>query len=371
MSERSYSGNGARSNPLYGTGSRTPSWQNKQGGPRTSTYSEAASSPPDSPTRSQSGSQYYPPQYEHPGYTVQTPGHDLGGGTTPYGGGAPYYVQTPAPSEMQRTGPNGSPFSSAPPSPPHSMGTAATPFDARSTRSGRSRGSSRALNVAAPADVDEDEEEEFFPDVERDAWRRRRALKCFCTVFGIFVLFLLFCGAITANFLLKPQPPTYQYEGATVNQFYATNGYDASGLPTTQLYANLSFALSTFNPNRFFRTVLEGGDVSVGYNNIAVFARGKLPNITTPIKQYRNWSMSVATMAFPLYGAGPLLTKAIEDRYVSLTVNINITASVPIVWKLIQPKFSKVLICTVNIDPYSYQFINETCAVPIKTMSLI
>lgn len=136
MSERSYSGNAARSNPLYGgaeNGSRTPSWTGKKGGARSSAYSEAASSPPDSPTRSQNASQYYPPQYEHPGYTVQTPGHDLGnnGSSSPYAGGVPYYVQTPAPSEMHRPA---SPFSSAPPSPPHSMGANQTPFDARSTR---------------------------------------------------------------------------------------------------------------------------------------------------------------------------------------------------------------------------------------------
>lgn len=97
----------------------------------------------------------------------------------------------------------------------------------------------------------------------------------------------------------------------------------------------------------------------------------QLPNFTTHIKKYTNFSASVAVMAYPLYGAGPLLSRAIEDRYVSLNVNINMTSSVPIIWKLIQPKFSKVLVCTLNIDPYSYQFINETCAVPVKVMSLI
>lgn len=66
-----------------------------------------------------------------------------------------------------------------------------------------------------------------------------------------------------------------------MNQFYATNGYDASGLPTTQLYANLSFALSTYNPNRYFRTALEGGTLSVGFSNIPDFATTKVCQIDT------------------------------------------------------------------------------------------
>lgn len=77
------------------------------------------------------------------------------------------------------------------------------------SRSGRSR-SSRALNVAGNG-LDEDEEE-FFPDVERDAFRRRRALKVFCTLFGIGLIFVLFVGTIVAYFMLQPKPPTFQYE---------------------------------------------------------------------------------------------------------------------------------------------------------------
>lgn len=136
MSEKSFS-TGARTNPLYGggagAGSRTPSWANKGTAPRSSAYSEAASSPPDSPGR---GAHYYEPQYDDNVYTVQTPGPGYGpvhGAESPYRQ-PPYYVQTPAQSEMHRQGDH-SPFSSAPPSPPHSIANT-TPFDARSTRYG-------------------------------------------------------------------------------------------------------------------------------------------------------------------------------------------------------------------------------------------
>lgn len=67
--------------------------------------------------------------------------------------------------------------------------------------------------------------------MERDAFRRRRALKVFCTMFGIGLIFVLFVGTIVAYFMLQPKPPTFQYEAwnapRTLNKHRCLGQYTA------------------------------------------------------------------------------------------------------------------------------------------------
>eukprot|EP00475_Leptophrys_vorax_P005204 TRINITY_DN13145_c0_g1_i5.p1 TRINITY_DN13145_c0_g1~~TRINITY_DN13145_c0_g1_i5.p1 ORF type:complete len:315 (-),score=-26.75 TRINITY_DN13145_c0_g1_i5:3-947(-) len=289
MSERSnYSSGGPRANPLYGgpsaaskpstPGGRNPSWGRRE--PSSSHCSESNGSPSASPARSgrsNQGPHYYAPQYEHPGYTVETPGHynaysggpgSVGGGSypsaSPYRATASYFVQTPANSD--RAGLIDSPVSSAPSSPRWGD------EDNRSMRSGRG-----ASAVAINADGD-DGFDDYYPDHQREADRIRRWWIGFWAYFSLIAGLLLVGGAITCwIILLQPSDPTYTFDYANVNQFEVfENMLDANGMPTDHLYANLSLIMSMHNPNNRYNMWFDGGDLAVSYGSMASIMKTKV-----------------------------------------------------------------------------------------------
>ncbi|CAI5535390.1 unnamed protein product [Closterium sp. Naga37s-1] len=305
MSERSnVSASGPRANPLYGgpanpsAGNRTPSWARKSGvGGARPSFSDAASSPPDSPARSarsNNGPSYYAPHYEHPGYTVETPGaNDAMLGQSPFR--APrYYVQTPAHSERP-----GSPMSSVPDSPAHTMS-----YDMRSVRSGKP-GSSRvygaparpaAAPLASRINEEGDEEEQLYepPAKEASGGRSKRSKRFWtiCIVVGILALVLAAVATgIALYYVFQPDAPTYTFDYATLNEFQIVNKLaDGTGLPTDQLFANVTFVFSAINPNGKYTLQGDGGLLQVGYSSIPTLMQGGVPYFALSSKNFTNFT---------------------------------------------------------------------------------
>ncbi|CAI5496261.1 unnamed protein product [Closterium sp. Naga37s-1] len=317
MSERSnVSASGPRANPLYGgpanpsAGNRTPSWARKSGaGGARPSFSDAASSPPDSPARSarsNNGPSYYAPHYEHPGYTVETPGaNDAMLGQSPFRA-PPYYVQTPAHSERP-----GSPMSSVPDSPAHTMS-----YDMRSVRSGKP-GSSRVYGAPARAaaaplasriNEEGDEEEQLYepPAKEASGGRSKRSKRFWtiCIVVGILALVLAAVATgIALYYVFQPDAPTYTFDYATLNEFQIVNKLaDGTGLPTDQLFANVTFVFSAINPNGKYTLQGDGGLLQVGYSSIPTLMQGGVPYFALSSKNFTNFTTSVGVAMYPLYG---------------------------------------------------------------------
>ncbi|CAI5488812.1 unnamed protein product [Closterium sp. Naga37s-1] len=326
MSERSnVSASGPRANPLYGgpanpsAGNRTPSWARKSGaGGARPSFSDAASSPPDSPARSarsNNGPSYYAPHYEHPGYTVETPGaNDPMLGQSPFRA-PPYYVQTPAHSERP-----GSPMSSVPDSPAHTMS-----YDMRSVRSGKP-GSSRVYGAPARAAVtplasrineEGDEEEQLYepPAKEASGGRSKRSKRFWtiCIVVGVLALVLAAVATgIALYYVFQPDAPTYTFDYATLNEFQIVNKLaDGTGLPTDQLFANVTFVFSAINPNGKYTLQGDGGLLQVGYSSIPTLMQGGVPYFALSSKNFTNFTTSVGVAMYPLYGVGPGLRQDI------------------------------------------------------------
>ncbi|CAI5483695.1 unnamed protein product [Closterium sp. Yama58-4] len=371
MSERSnVSATGPRANPLYGgpanpsAGNRTPSWARKSGVGGSSnrpSFSDAASSPPDSPARSarsNNGPAYYAPQYEHPGYTVETPGvNDAMLGQSPFRA-PPYYVQTPAHSERP-----GSPMSSVPDSPAHTMS-----YDMRSVRSGKP-GSSRVYGAPARAaaiaplssriNEEVDEEEQLYepPAKEASGGRSKRSKRFWtiCIVVGILALVLAAVATgIALYYVFQPDAPTYTFDYATLNEFQIVNKLaDGTGLPTDQLFANVTFVFSAINPNGKYTLQGDGGLLQVGYSSIPTLMQGGLPYFALSSKNFTNFTTSVGVAMYPLYGVGPGLRQDIMAEYISMSLHAEVNSRIEMAWKIVQTHYTHVMDCSVAFNPSS------------------
>jgi len=74
-----------------------------------------------------------------------------------------------------------------------------------------------------------------------------------------------------------------------------------------------------------------------------------------------NVSNHFTARGYPLYNVGPLYFKDLETQVAQLDVRAQLTSYVPVLWKLVQPKFTAKADCTININPQYYVFINSTC----------
>ncbi|CAI7783353.1 unnamed protein product, partial [Closterium sp. NIES-53] len=362
-------------NPLYGgpanpsAGNRTPSWARKSGvGGARPSFSDAASSPPDSPARSarsNNGPSYYAPHYEHPGYTVETPGaNDAMLGQSPFRA-PPYYVQTPAHSERP-----GSPMSSVPDSPAHTMS-----YDMRSVRSGKP-GSSRvygaparpaAAPLASRINEEGDEEEQLYepPAKEASGGRSKRSKRFWtiCIVVGILALVLAAVATgIALYYVFQPDAPTYTFDYATLNEFQIVNKLaDGTGLPTDQLFANVTFVFSAINPNGKYTLQGDGGLLQVGYSSIPTLMQGGVPYFALSSKNFTNFTTSVGVAMYPLYGVGPGLRQDIMAEYISMSLHAQVESRIEMAWKIVQTHYTHVMDCSVAFNPVNLQYLNDTC----------
>ncbi|CAI5535481.1 unnamed protein product [Closterium sp. Naga37s-1] len=384
-------------NPLYGGPSnksfnRTPSWAYKNGGDGGDGSDQG--SPTASPLRSHrnaSQSPYYAPQYENPGYTVETPSaYDpylmTSGsihGSHLYRPTETYFVQTPAHS-IRGARVDESPESSAPSSPQHPEGYA---------EMGGKFGEEAVFD-------DSDHEDEFYPDIQREKFRKKRFKQFFCLWSLLVVAALIVAGCIIAWVVYQPTPPTYtmdvrrkpgncsiasisltfpclspcasfacrsplprpQY--AMVNEFQTfPDMLDGNGLPTDQLYANLTLIFSIRNPNTRYVSWFDGGEVSLGYSSIKAMMKGHFPKFKQNQLEWNSFNGSASTMAFPLYGGGMALRSDMAEQYVPLRLNATLRAHVDVIWKVVSPVYTHLMECIVNINPLALQYINDTCTV--------
>lgn len=205
---------GPRSNPLYGgppaqgagnAGGRTPSWARRAAPSpaRNTAFSDVASTPPDSPAREHFDA--YTPAYEDPGYTVETPGRSEAT-ASPYHA-PPYYVQTPAASDGL-----GSPLSSAPSSPSH-FGPNGMQYGTQDSRGSRGTlAKPRVSRFGQPSIMKIDEEEEEFPDLERDHDRFTKKWTACLWITLVIIVFLVGLGLLIVWLLYRPTPPRYQFQ---------------------------------------------------------------------------------------------------------------------------------------------------------------
>eukprot|EP00475_Leptophrys_vorax_P023179 TRINITY_DN3164_c0_g1_i2.p1 TRINITY_DN3164_c0_g1~~TRINITY_DN3164_c0_g1_i2.p1 ORF type:complete len:409 (-),score=-7.63 TRINITY_DN3164_c0_g1_i2:412-1638(-) len=397
---------GPRANPLYGgpstsaSGNRTPSWTRKTGGTTGRPSYSDASSPPDSPARSARSNNgpapYYAPQYEHPGYMVETPSanhsqhqqqhHEAMVGQSPFRA-PPYYVQTPAHSERP-----GSPMSSVPDSPAHlAQGMS---YDMRSVRSGKygagvSRVASGGFVGSGPGGLaggprnpvplsarinEEGDEEDLLYDAPagkvggEEARKRSKRFWRICMALTLVVLVLAAVAAgISLYYVFQPDPPSYSFDFATLNEFQIVNKLaDGTGLPTDQLFANITLSFSVNNPNGKYVVYGDGGLVQIGYSSIPTLMQGGLPYFGLTKKNWTSFDTSLGVSMYPLYGVGPGLRDDIMGEYVAVNVRAQLRSHVEMAWKVVQTKYTHLMDCTVSFNPVNLQYLNDTCIIKKK-----
>eukprot|EP00897_Mesotaenium_endlicherianum_P010249 jgi/Mesen1/9252/ME000006S09251 len=364
-----------------GGGSRTPSTWARRGAPspsRHAGFSDMAPSPPESPGRfepNQYGGQsdyaareypydrrsdvgarssfqsYTAPPYEHPGYTVETPGIHDDASASPYRP-QPYFVQTPTRSD----GGIRSPFSSAPSSPPH-YGPNGELYrngdDTRSTRGSRSLNPMKALRPSRPlhtmTTVDDDDDD--FPDPEGD---RRHARNNWILCFWITLLLAIVAvciGALVIWLLYKPSKPTYKLQDVSIQQFDVRRaGLDTNGLNTNTVHANMTVQFEVHNPNTRFGIKFLGGTMTVYYKS--------LPLIDGPVGQFEqgqhnstNFTTLISAVSAPLYGSGPFMLRDVKVNNVTLIIEASFKAHIDVAWHIITSTYRKYMDCVVIFTP--------------------
>lgn len=393
MSEHSHVTAGPKANPLYGgptskpySPSRTPSWAYKGETGNAHDEEDQHHSPNESPARSArapsiyshaapspyshaAASPYYAPQYENPGYTVETPGlydpymnaSSSFHGSHLYRPSETYFVQTPinsvknGPVKSQQESPE-----SSPPSSPQHYKTDASQYRTGSLYSNAEGNVSRKNDES----LFDDSDDEFFPDAQREKFRQKRFRDCCMFWSSVIIVAVLIAGCITAYVIYQPTAPAYTLDYALINQFQTFEDMlDANGLPTDHLYANMSLILSVHNPNTRYTSYFDGGSIRVGYSSIDTVMKGQFPRFRQEQLEWASFNGSVSTMAFPLYGAGIALRSDIAEQYVPLTLNATLHSHVDVIWRVVAPKYQHLMQCVLNVNPMAMQYINDTCTV--------
>eukprot|EP00271_Cylindrocystis_brebissonii_P014753 TRINITY_DN36276_c0_g1_i1.p1 TRINITY_DN36276_c0_g1~~TRINITY_DN36276_c0_g1_i1.p1 ORF type:complete len:394 (+),score=68.64 TRINITY_DN36276_c0_g1_i1:88-1269(+) len=358
---------GASGAPPSGGGGRTPSWARRTRHPPngSGSFSDATSTPGESPARDPFGVPPY--QYDYPGYTVETPGPSSEGTGSPYRA-PPYYVQTPAQSD-----PGASPFSSAPSSPArflhHPQQSQGGESDSESQRSSRfgphrvgrpytGRLANQDANAAVAMNrIDEDEDE--FPDLDRD---QQRWVKQYTGATWICIVLLalsLAAAGLVLWFLFRPEDPHYQFLAANVERFDVDlTSVDASGSTSSSLYGNITVVWAVKNPSRRFVLHQRETTLSFSYSELELL-QGKVPEFRLGYNNgSANFSASAVGWHTPLYGASPFFLQAFQmTLFLNLSLNVHFPGHYYFLWDDTIKKYD----CSIGLNSTTLKVINTTC----------
>lgn len=358
---------GPRSNPLYGGPAaggtngvgRTPAWARRTGQPMprggggSGTFSDVASTPPESPARD-------PMDLPYAYYTVETPPHSEATGASPYYA-PPYYVQTPNMSE-----PGFSNFSSVNSSPARygqerAGVNYASDSDTQSLKDeGVSKSQQRASRLSQPSISRIDEEDEF-PDLERDSQRWVKTVTCTFWIIIMLLVLIIGVAGLVAWSVWKPDEPRYSLVFMNVEHLdLDSTSFDKDGLSTASIYGNITVLMTVKNPNDNFVIRHRRSSLQISYGRLPLLT-GQMAPFTQPASARTNFTASVFAWNRPLYGAGHRFVSAWEGSFVNLTLQATLRSRVDVVWKIIGSNFEKEIQCSVGLNSTTMEFVDNTC----------
>ncbi|PUZ62059.1 hypothetical protein GQ55_4G327800 [Panicum hallii var. hallii] len=308
----------------------------------------AASSPPRSPKR----------------------GGGVGGG----GGGNNYYVQSPSreshdggykSSSMQATPVYNSPNES--PSHPsygrHSRSSSVSRFSGNLRKGGAGAGGERkALNDKGWPECNVIEEEGPYEDLAGDSGLSRRC-QIILGFLTFVLLFTVFCLIIWGA--ARPYEPEVIVKSLVMDDFYAGEGTDHSGVPTKLVTTNCSLHISVYNPATMFGIHVTSGPIHLIYSEISI-AVGQLRRYYQPRKSHRLVTAVIHGEKVPLYGAGGSLMLSSTGGAVPLTLDFDLTSRGYVIGKLVRVTHKVHVTCPVVVDAKKtkpIRFSKKACAV--------
>lgn len=301
----------------------------------------AASSPPRSPKR--------PPTIH---YYVQSPSRD----SAHDGGGGGYKS-----SSMQATpvfnSPNESP--SHPSFGRHSRASSVSRFSGV-VRAGGKAGDLKAVNAKGWPECSVIEEEGSYEGLSGGDSGLTRRCQILLGFLSLVLLFTVICLIVWGA--ARPYVPGIVVKNIAIDNFYAGEGTDHSGVPTKMVTVNCSLNMIVSNPASMFGIHVTSGPVRLLYSQIAIGV-GQVREYYQPKNSRRKVSAVIHGQKVPLYGAGGGLD---DDGSVPLTVDFKLISRGYIIGQLVRVTHKLQVTCNITVRAQTtrpIRFPKDACAV--------
>lgn len=193
------------------------------------------------------------------------------------------------------------------------------------------------------------EEEGLLDDeLKRKGIRRR----CYVLAFfmGFFLLFTFFSLVLWGA--SRNQKPAITMKSISFDQFLIQAGADSSGVATGLVSVNSTVQLVFRNRGTFFGVHVTSTPLDLSYSELSL-ATGTIKRFYQSRKSQRIVSIKLRGNSFPLYGGGSDLTtkNGKPASPVPLSLKFRVKATAYVLGKLVKPKFSKGIQCSLVLDP--------------------
>ncbi|WOL08334.1 hypothetical protein Cni_G17087 [Canna indica] len=266
-----------------------------------------------------------------------------------------YYVQSPSrdshdgdkSSSMQATPVYNSPMES--PSHPsfgrHSRTSSASRFSGPFRSSSGRKGYRKRVNDKGWPECNVIQEEGSYDDLDDDKGLSRRCqivlgLLSFILLFTVFSLIIW--GAA------RPYKPNVVVKSLSMDDFYAGEGTDTTGVPTKMVTLNCSLKMSVYNTATMFGIHVTSSPIRLMFSEITI-ATGEL-QYYQPRKSRRTLSVVLHGEKVPLYGAGAGMSLSSTGGAVPLTLDFDIISRGYVIGKLVRVKHRKHISCPLVVD---------------------
>ncbi|KAF8030554.1 hypothetical protein BT93_E2859 [Corymbia citriodora subsp. variegata] len=193
------------------------------------------------------------------------------------------------------------------------------------------------------------EEEGLLEDEDRKRGLPRR---CYYLAFvlGFFVLFSFFSLILWGA--SKNQKPRITMRSITFEQLKIQAGSDSTGVATDMITVNSTVKFTYRNTGTFFGVHVTSTPVDLTFSQLTI-ASGNLKKFYQGRKSQRLASVSVMGDQIPLYGSGSGLSSSSDKPTVPVPLGLSfvVRSNAYVLGKLVKPKFSKKIDCSVTFDP--------------------
>ncbi|CAA6665981.1 unnamed protein product [Spirodela intermedia] len=216
----------------------------------------------------------------------------------------------------------------------HSRASSASRFSG-AFRSSSGRKANRKRNDKGWPECNVIQEEGAYDDLDDDKGLSRRC-QIILAFISFVLLFTVFCLIIWGA--SRPYKADVIVKSIAVDDLYAGEGSDSTGVPTKMITVNCSLKINVYNPAPTFGIHVTSSSINLIYSQIAV-ASGQLKKYYQPRKSHR-------TISVILQGEKVLSTA----REVPLTLDFEIRSRGYVVGKLVRVTHRRRISCRFTAD---------------------
>ncbi|XAR61905.1 hypothetical protein NMG60_11016452 [Bertholletia excelsa] len=267
-----------------------------------------------------------------------------------------YYVQSPS-RDSSHDGEKTTSFHSTPAgSPPHSHSSigrhsresSASRFSGSLKPGSRKISPNGTTGPQGQKHCDVIQEEGLIEDDEKGLPRRCYILAFVLCFFILFTLFSLILWGASRSQKPKIAMKSIKFESVVVQA-----GADFTGVATELISINSTVKLAYRNTATFFGVHVTSTPLDLSYSQITI-GSGTIKKFYQSRKSQRIVAISVIGNKIPMYGSGSSLSSSMATTTaepVPLKLNFVVRSRAYVLGKLVKPKFSKRIECSINFNP--------------------